>query len=68
MRQDHLKQIERWAYFVKNNPHHWKKIHSEFINALFRKHYEFNERLSKLPQGKAKLALLRKLRLNNWGR
>jgi len=65
MRTGHLEQIERWAYFVKNNPDKWKKAHSEFINAIFENHYEFNKKLLKSPNGKEKLQQLRRMRLKN---
>ena len=41
MREEHMEQVERWAHFVKENPAKWKKSHTEFINALFEKHYSF---------------------------
>lgn len=58
MRADHQEQIKRWANFVKNNPTKWKKVHTEFINALFDKHEQFRERLLKTPGGKEKLIKL----------
>ena len=58
MRSDHLDQVERWAYFVKDNPTKWKTIHTEFINAIFDKHEQFKQRLLKTPHGKEKLAKL----------
>ena len=57
-RGSHIEQIERWAHFVKENPTTWKKIHTEFINALFDKHDQFRERLVKTPGGREKLARL----------
>ena len=58
MRKDHLEQVERWAHFVKDNPYKWKKIHTEFINSLFKKHYSFREKLLQTPNGKEKLQKL----------
>ena len=55
MRQSHQEQIERWAIFVKKNPTQWKKIHTEFIDALFDKHEQFRKRLLETPGGKEKL-------------
>jgi len=62
MREEHIKQVERWAHFVKNNPTKWKKQHTEFINALFEKHYQFRERLLQTPQGKKKIIKLYKIK------
>ncbi len=53
-RLEHLDQIERWAEFIRNNPHKWKKIHTEFINAIFDKHEQFKKRLLAQPNGKEK--------------
>ncbi|OYT32128.1 hypothetical protein DRJ22_06040 [Candidatus Woesearchaeota archaeon] len=48
--------ITRWAEFVKNDKtRSWKKIHTEFINAQFKKSEEFYERLKKQPNGKKKI-------------
>jgi len=58
MRKDHLEQIERWAHFVRDNPAKWKKIHTKFINSLFKKHYSFRERLLQTANGKEKLQKL----------
>lgn len=58
MKNDRMEQVERWAHFVRDNPTKWKKIHTEFINALFDKHYQFRERLLKTPGGKEKLVKL----------
>ena len=57
MRSSHDDQIVRWAQFVRNNPG-WKKIHTEFINAIFDKHDKFRERLLQTPNGKEKLQKL----------
>ncbi len=54
-RSSHQDQIERWAHFVRDHPTEWKKIHTEFINAIFQKHDEFIERLLKQPNGKQKI-------------
>jgi len=58
MREGHIEQVERWALFVKQNPTKWKKIHTEFINAIFEKHDSFRERLLQTPNGKEKLQKL----------
>ncbi len=58
MRATHDDQIERWAHFVRDNPTKWKKIHTEFIDAIFDKHEQFKERLRKTPGGKEKLKKL----------
>ena len=57
-RSSHQDQIERWALFVREHRTEWKKIHTEFINALFQKHDEFIERLLKQPNGKQKIIKL----------
>ncbi|MBU0460393.1 MAG: hypothetical protein KJ597_00055 [Nanoarchaeota archaeon] len=62
MRENHLEQVERWANFVKNNPTEWKKVHSEFINAIFDNHYMFRARLLKTPHGKKKFIELYKIK------
>ncbi len=51
----HGEQVERWAHFVRDNPTKWKKIHTEFINALFQKNEEVLKRLLQQPDGKKKL-------------
>ncbi len=58
MRKEHMQQVERWALFVKENPTKWKKIHTEFINALFEKHDSFRNKLLQTPNGKEKLQKL----------
>lgn len=55
IREDHLKQVERWAKFVKENPKKWKRAHTEFINSIFAKHHEFKEKLLETPMGRRKL-------------
>ena len=62
MRESHLDQVERWANFIKNNPTKWRKIHTEFINALFENHYQFRDRLLKTPDGKEKLIKLHRIK------
>jgi len=58
MREEHMQQVERWAYFVKENPTKRKKIHTEFINELFEKHDSFRNKLLQTPNGKEKLRQL----------
>lgn len=59
MRDDsHREQVERWAYFVRNNPKLWKKIHTEFIDGLFDKQSQVMERLLKTAEGKEKIVAL----------
>ncbi|MBU1622060.1 MAG: hypothetical protein KJ597_00640, partial [Nanoarchaeota archaeon] len=62
MRKEHQDQVERWAHFVRNNPDKWKQIHTEFINAIFDKHYMFRARLLKTPHGKKKFIELYKIK------
>ena len=62
MRESHMGQVERWANFVKSNPHQWRKVHTEFINALFENHYQFRNRLLKTPGGKEKLIKLHRIK------
>ncbi|MDO8511533.1 MAG: hypothetical protein Q7S55_05205 [Nanoarchaeota archaeon] len=50
-----MQQVERWALFVKENPTKWKKIHTDFIDALFEKHDSFRNKLLQTPNGKEKL-------------
>tara|TARA_B100000315_G_C14381276_1_gene497594 strand:+ start:342 stop:563 length:222 start_codon:yes stop_codon:yes gene_type:complete len=49
------KEIDRWIEYMKNNPTIWKKKHTAFINAQFKKSYDFIERLLKEPKGEEKL-------------
>ncbi len=58
MRESHKKQIEEWAFFVKNNPDKWKKKHTEFINAIFDKQRQFHNTMLEQKDGKEKLAKL----------
>jgi len=59
---NHQEQIERWANFVKNNPTHWKKTHTEFINSIFDKHEQFKKRLMESPGGRKKLIKLYRIK------
>ncbi len=61
-RASHDEQIERWAKFVRENPTQWKKIHTQFINAIFEKHYRFIETLKASPDGEEKLKKLQEMR------
>jgi hypothetical protein len=54
-RESHLEQIDRWAEFIRNNPTKWKKIHSEFINAIFEKNEQLIKKLAKTPEGRKKI-------------
>lgn len=54
-RERHLEYVERWATFVRENPTKWKKVHTEFINALFQKNEEVTKRILQQPDGKQKL-------------
>ncbi|MBI2147074.1 hypothetical protein HYU19_01195 [Candidatus Woesearchaeota archaeon] len=56
--QSHLEQVERWAKFVREHPTEWKKIHTEFINAIFQKQEEALQRILAMPGGKEKAAEL----------
>ena len=60
MRKTHVDQIERWANFVRENPTKWKRIHTQFINAIFEKHQQVVKRLKKTKEGKEKLQQLYK--------
>jgi hypothetical protein len=51
-----MKYVEEWARHVKKNPTKWKKIHTQFINAIFDKQKQFHDRMLKQPGGKEKLA------------
>ncbi len=54
-RESHLEQVDRWALFVRNNPLTWKKIHTEFINALFHKNEKMIQKILQTPNGKEKI-------------
>ena len=54
----HMEQVERWAYYVRDHPNDWKKPHTEFINALFKKQEDFIKRLAKTKEGKEKIIKL----------
>lgn len=53
-----IESVEKWAYFVKNNPLNWKKIHTEFIDSQFRKSENFIKRLLKQKNGAKKVISL----------
>ena len=55
MRDSHLEQVERWANYIRDNPTKWKKIHTEFINAIFQKNEEFIDKMKSSPEGREKL-------------
>jgi len=57
--------IVKWATYVKENPTKWKKQHTEFINAIFEKHYAWKGRMLQKPNGKEILAKLAELRIKN---
>ncbi|RLE47501.1 hypothetical protein DRJ25_02275 [Candidatus Woesearchaeota archaeon] len=61
--ESHDDFIVRWANFVKNDKtKSWKRFHTEFIDAQFRKSEEFFKRLEQEPGGKEKIRRLRELR------
>ena len=53
-----IEAVERWANFVKNNPDKWKKVHTEFIDAQFKKSEDFIKRLLKQKDGAEKIIKL----------
>ena len=55
MRDSHLEQVERGTDFIRNNPAKWKKIHTEFINAIFQKNEEFIKKVRNTSEGREKL-------------
>jgi len=59
--KSHEEQIERWALFVKNNPKKWKSIHTEFINAQFKKSEKFYKTLEKTKNGKKKIMRIKNI-------
>ncbi len=61
-RDSHMDQVMRWAKFVRDNPTTWKKIHTDFINAIFEKHEQFVQRLKASPGGEEKLRQLQEMR------
>lgn len=61
-RTSHRDQVERWALFVREHPLEWKKIHTEFIDALFQKQEEIIKRLLQQPNGKQKIIELYKIK------
>lgn len=61
-RDSHMDQVVRWAKFVRDNPTTWKKIHTEFINAIFEKHEQFVQRLKASPGGEEKVRQLQEMR------
>jgi len=50
-----MESVEKWAFFVKNNPKKWKKIHTEFINSQFKKSDDFIKRLLNQKDGIKKI-------------
>lgn len=54
-RLSHLDQIERWAHFVRENPTRWKKIHTDFINAIFQKNEDVIKKILEMPNGREKI-------------
>ena len=58
LRETHQEQIGRWAKFVRENPTTWKKTHTAFIDAIFRKHQEVVKRLQASEVGREKLRKL----------
>jgi hypothetical protein len=44
--------VKRWAKYVKENPSKWKKQHTNFINAIYQKHYQWKARILEKPNGK----------------
>jgi hypothetical protein len=58
MDKERMKQIERWAEYVRTSNGEWKKIHSKFINAQFQKANAFYKRLAKQPNGREKIIKL----------
>ena len=50
-------QITRWAEYVKSHQD-WKKIHTKFINAQFKKHEEIIKKILSQPDGREKIIRL----------
>lgn len=50
-----MEAVEKWAFYVKNNPKKWKKMHTEFINSQFKKSEDFIKRLLKQKYGIKKI-------------
>ena len=54
-RRNHIEHLEKWALFVRENPALWKKIHTEFINALIHKNEQILQKIVHQPKGKEKI-------------
>ena len=50
-----MRDVDKWADFVKNNPDKWRPIHTEFINNWFKKRIAYYDRLRKTKGGKEKI-------------
>lgn len=50
-----MESVEKWAFYVKNNPKKWKKMHTEFINSQFKKSEDFIKKLLKQKDGIKKI-------------
>ena len=60
--KSHDEQIERWAVFVRDNPHEWKKQLKPFLDSQILMARRFYKNLSETEEGRKKIELLIKNR------
>lgn len=54
IKKNRKEAIDSWAKFVRENPKEWKEVHTEFINAQYKKAWKFIEKLRK-EKGREKI-------------
>jgi len=59
--ESHKEQIERWARFVKNNPHNWRIRLKPFLDSQMIIAWRFYEKLLKTEGGGEKFKKIRNL-------
>lgn len=62
-RQEHQEQIERWANYVRENPHKWKSQLKPFLDAQIIMARRFYSKLAETPEGKEKIKEIRELKI-----
>ena len=56
--KSHDEQIGRWAIYVRDNPHEWKKQLKPFLDSQILIARRFYNNLSKTEEGRKKIELL----------
>lgn len=59
IRKEHEEQIERWANYVRENPHQWKVKLKPFLDGQIVMARRFYNKLAETSEGREKIKLLK---------